>query len=49
MVHTSFYNKNEVSNIYELMKLDLEKFIDREDIMSKEEDSFYDYFISKFN
>ena len=49
MVHTSFYNKNEAYNIYELMKLDLKKFIDREDRMSKEEDSFYDYFISKFS
>lgn len=48
MVHTSFYNKNEVYNIYELMKLDLKKFIDRVDRMSKE-NSFYDYFISKFN
>lgn len=48
MVHTCFYDEKEVCTIYELMKLDLQEFFDREEIMSDEEESFYDYFTSKY-
>jgi hypothetical protein len=40
--------ENLISTNYELMKLDLQEFFDREEIMSDEEESFYDYFTSKY-
>ena len=49
MMHTAFCDKRHSQEVFDNMKKDLQKFIDRDtDTTAEEEDIFYEEFTSKY-